>query len=319
MMNTMDETHELALAVDIGGSQFKVGLVNSNAEILCLEQHFWKELNPEGVVRDIKKAVHSLLAAHTGYRPSIIGATIPGLSDPVKGIWVEACFSGIKNLPFASLMEEEFSLPVRIENDVNACAIAERLFGCCKGVNDFIWITVSNGIGGSIFANGWLYSGSCGNAGEIGHVVVEEGPNARPCKCGLFGCAEMHASGLGLTKNYISLGGKRDINGEPPTAKTIADLARSGDKTAIAAYEMEGLYLGRAIGAAVNLLNPQKAVIGGGVSLSFDLFELSLMQTLDTHVYRNANPGLVVEPSALGYNAALLGAASLCFAKEQQK
>ena len=177
----------------------------------------------------------------------------------------------------------------------------------------FFWITVSNGIGGAVFINGSLYSGSCGNAGEIGHVVVEEGPNARPCKCGLSGCAEMHASGPALAKNYISLGGKLKIDGEPPTARSIAALAHSGDESAIKAFELEGLYLGRAIGAAINLLNPQKIVIGGGVSLAFDLFWPSLQKTLEAHVYRSANPGYTVEPTALGYNAGLLGAAALCF------
>ena len=310
----MARPHELALAIDIGGSKFMVGLADSRGEILCVERYPWTELSPEGLVRDIKGALHALLAAHAPHSPTIMGATIPGLADPERGLWVEASFSGIRNLPFASLMEAEFGLPVRLDNDGNACAAAERLFGCCKGVDHFVWVTVSNGIGGSIFANGRLYSGSAGNAGEIGHIVVEEGPNARPCKCGLSGCAEMHASGLGLAKNYLSLGGRPEIDGEAPSARSIAALARAGDKTALAAYELEGLYLGRAIGAAVNLLNPQKVVIGGGVSLSFDLFSPSLTRTLETHVYQNANPGFVVEPSPLGYNAALLGAAALCFA-----
>jgi glucokinase len=305
--------NELALAVDIGGSKFMVGLVSSSGEILCSEQHLWTELSPEGVVRDIKGAVHTLLGSNSRYHPTIMGATIPGLADPEKGLWIESSFSGIRDLAFASIMEAEFGLPVRLDNDGNACAMAELLFGCCKGVDHFIWMTVSNGIGGSIFANGSLYYGGRGNAGEIGHVIVEEGPYARPCKCGNSGCAEMHASGLALARNYLSIGGRREIEGEPPTAKTIDALARTGDEKAIKAYEMEGVYLGRAIGVAVNLLNPQKVVIGGGVSLGFDLFWPSLAKTLETHVYRNANPDFVVEPTALGYNAAFLGAAALCF------
>jgi len=292
-----------------------VGLVSFAGEILCMERYLWTELSPEGVVEDIKRAIRALLAAHPHYRPKMMGATIPGLADPERGLWVEASFSGIRELPFASIMEAELGLPVKIDNDGNACAKAERLFGCCKGADYFIWMTVSNGIGGAIFINGSLYSGSCGNAGEIGHVIVEEGPNARPCKCGHSGCAEMQASGLGIARNYLSLGGKPEIDGEPPNARTIDALARTGDKTAVEAYELEGLYLGRAIGAAVNLINPQKVIIGGGVSLGFDLFWPSLSKTLETHVYRNANPGLVVEPTALGYNAGLLGAAALCFSK----
>jgi glucokinase len=316
----------VALAVDMGGSKFITGLVDESGKILASEKHLWSEtaagksVSAEGLVENVKTACRALLAANPLYIPSVMGATIPGLADPEKGLWVEASFSGIRNLPFASIMEKEFDLPVRVENDVNACALAERSFGCCSGnppgppVDDFLWITVSNGIGGCVFANGKLYTGASGNAGEIGHVIVEEGPQARPCKAGHSGCAEMHASGRALAKNYLALGGEWFIDGEAPNAKAIDVLARKGDAAAIAAYEMEGLYLGRAIGAAVNLLSPQKVVIGGGVSLGFDLFKSSLEKSLGAHVYRNANPSLIVEPSPLGYNAALLGAAVLGFA-----
>ena len=281
----------LSLAVDMGGSKFMVGLVTAAGEVLCSERHLWSGFSSEVVVRDVKTAVHAFLAAHPQYRPVMMGLTIPGLADPEKGLWVEASFSGIRNLPFGRVMEEEFGLPVSLDNDARACATAERIFGCCRGVDHIIWVTVSNGIGGCIFAGGKPYFGGGGNAGEIGHVVVEEGPGARPCKCGLRGCAEMHASGLGLVKNYLSLGGRELIDNEAPNAKTIDALARGGDKTA-AAYDLEGLYLGRVIGAAVNLLNPRKVVIGGGVSLGFDLFWPSLERTLKTHVYGSANADL---------------------------
>jgi glucokinase len=304
----------ISIAVDMGGSKFIVALVDASGQVLCEKRHSWTTLTPEGVVVDVKAAVHALLKNHDQYKPALMGATIPGLADPEKGLWVESSFSGIRNLPFAKIMEDELGLPLSLDNDSRACAVAERMFGCCKGIDHFIWITVSNGIGGAVFAGGRLFYGGCGNAGEIGHVVVEEGIGARPCKCGLTGCAEMQASGRGLAKNYISLGGLQFIDGETPNAKTIDALARAGDSIAKQAYELEGVYLGRAIGAAVNLINPQKVVIGGGVSLGFDLFWPSLERTLASHVYRGANPVLSVEPTALGYNAALLGAAALSFA-----
>jgi glucokinase len=256
------------------------------------------------------------MLARPGPAPAFLGVTIPGLADPSRGLWVEASFSGIRDLPLVSILEKEFGLSVKIENDVNACALAERKFGCCGGpgyepVDDFLWITVSNGIGGAIFTGGKIYAGSAGNAGEIGHIIVEEGPNARPCGAGHRGCAEAHASGRGLAKNYLSLGGTWTIGGKEPDAKAIEALARRGDPAAMGAYELEGMYLGRVIGAAVNLLNPAKVIIGGGLSLAYDLFRASLEAALKTHVYQNANPQLRVEPSPLGYNAALLGAAAL--------
>jgi glucokinase len=310
------------LALDLGGSKFITALVNGEGTILASRRHLWNEgpaglaAGVEGLSTCIISAVRELLAAHPEPVPEAMGATIPGLADPLRGIWVESSFSGIRNIPFAAIMEKEFGLPVRIENDVNACALAERKFGCCggpgyEGVDDFLWVTVSNGIGGCVFAGGRVYSGASGNAGEIGHVIVEEGPNARPCKAGHWGCAEMHASGRGLAKNYLALGGNWTVDGKEPDAKSIDALARKGDAAALAAYELEGVYLGRAIGAAVNLLNPARVVIGGGVSLGYDLFKASLEKTLESHIYRNANPRLLVGPSPLGYHAALLGAAAL--------
>jgi glucokinase len=310
---------EIALAVDMGGSKFITALVKAGGTILASSKNLWSEnaagkaLSAEGLVADVKSASHALLAANPGYIPGVMGATIPGLADPEKGLWVEASFSGIRNLPFASIMEDEFHLPVRIDNDVNACAMAERAWGCAKAVGDFLWITVSNGIGGCVFAGGKPYAGAGGNAGEIGHIIVEEGPAARPCRAGHAGCAEMHASGPALARNYIELGGLPLIDGAAADAKSIAALARNGDKAALAAYDMEGLYLGRAIGAAVNILCPAKVIVGGGVSLDFDLFRPSLEKSLKAHMYENANPGLILEASPLGYNAALLGAAVLGF------
>jgi glucokinase len=310
-----------ALALDIGGSKFIAALVTEEGRILASEKRLWTVNaagaipGAESLVSDLKNAARDLLKANPQYRPGVMGATIPGLADPEKGLWVEASFSGIRNLSFASIMEDEFRLPVRIDNDVRACALAERVWGCCRNppIGDFIWVTVSNGIGGCVFMNGKPYRGGGGNAGEIGHIIVEEGPAARPCKAGHSGCAEMHASGRALALNYLCFGGQKTINGEEAGAKNIAALARKGDKAALAAYETEGVYLGRAIGAAVNLLSPAKVIIGGGVSLDFDLFQPSLAKSLKAHIYENANPSLAVESSPLGYNAGLLGAAALAF------
>ena len=104
---------QIALAIDIGGSKLMAGLVSSSGKVLCMEKLVWSELTPAGVIRDIKKAAHSLLDANPEYKPMIMGSTIPGLADPEKGIWVESSFSGIRNLPYASIMKEEFGLPVR--------------------------------------------------------------------------------------------------------------------------------------------------------------------------------------------------------------
>lgn len=114
--------------------------------------------------------------------------------------------------------------PAAIENDARACALAERMFGAGKDVDDFFYVTVSNGIGGALFLNGALYTGALGNAGEIGHCTAVE--NGRPCGCGKRGCLEAHAAGPAISKNYLELGGTPDEAGHTARRKKKLPPAR---------------------------------------------------------------------------------------------
>lgn len=302
------------LAIDIGGSKFVVGLVTPAGQVLAKARYEWTSLTAEAVLRDIVRSGRAVLEAHPEHRPHAVGATIPGLADPARGLWVEASFSGIRNLPIAAELGAAFGLPVSIDNDGQACALAERLFGACQDTGDFLYLTVSNGIGAAIFAGGRLYNGAGGAAGELGHCVVVEG--GRPCACGSRGCLEMHAAGPGIARNYAELGGGPAEDGTPANAALIAGRARAGEAAAVATYALEGEYLGRMLAIACNLLNPAKVILGGGVSLAYPLFAKSLEHTLHLGLYRGANPGLTVQPTALGYDGGLLGAAALCYAQD---
>lgn len=294
------------LALDLGGSKFIVGIVNEAGEILAKEHFHWKALTKEAVMESILEAVKSFQEIHKE-ECATIGVTIPGLADPEKGIWLEASFSMIRNLPIADLLTEAFHLPAYVDNDVNACAIAEKRFGCCKDTRDFAWITVSNGIGGALYLNNDIYYGAFGNAGEIGHFTVVE--NGRACNCGSSGCLEMHAAGPAILKNY------EEMTGEVKTAAQLAEMAKNGDKTALKVFELEGKYLGTAVAALANIINPKKVVFGGGVMESFDLVLPAMQEAYKKNVYYYANEGLEIEHTGLGYYAALLGAAAVAFRK----
>lgn len=301
---------DVILAIDIGGSKYMAGLVDGQGRILDAARYPWGNVTTgEAVLAHIRQAAQAMLDAHPGIKPRAIGATIPGLADPRTGMWVEASFSGVGDVAVGPALQAAFGAPAFIDNDGQACALAEKLYGACKDVKDFLYLTVSNGCGGAIFMGDLLYYGASGNAGEIGHVCVE--PQGRPCNCGARGCLEMHAAGPALVKNYLEVGGLPKLQGQAPNAKAIADLARGGDPAALETYRLEGVYLGRAIAAACNLLNPSKVIIGGGVSLAFDLFEASLWDTLRQYIYWNANQQLTIQPTALGYNGGLLGAAAV--------
>lgn len=301
------------LAVDMGGSKYIVGIVNENGEVLASEKYLWDELTQQGVHRSIVTASKALLEKYPQYPCVAAGATIPGLADPESGVWVEASFSGIRDYHIAEQFEADTGFRTFIDNDSRACLLAEKMFGAAKdpSITDFTYLTVSNGCGGALFVNGKVYRGGLGNAGEIGHCTVKE--NGRQCKCGSTGCLEIEASGRNIPLNYLELGGSETIDGEAPTAQSIDRLARKGDPVAIATYELEGRYIGKALAMVANIANPQLIVIGGGVSLGFDLFEAELKRTLAKEMYVGANRELKVVSTMLGYNGALIGAAALAF------
>lgn len=300
---------ETILAIDIGGSKYRVGLVNMQGNIIEVRRYAWGMLTAESVLSEIITSARELLNKYKDINPISIGVTIPGLADPISGRWVEANFSGISDVNIGPILHQEFGMPVYIDNDAQACALAEKVFGRGKNIKDFIYITVSNGVGGGIFVNDMLYYGSSGHAGEVGHVVVEE--NGRQCHCGSRGCLEMYAAGPAIVANYRALGGKERPNGNMLDAKYIAELAQQGHEIACKTFEMEGYYLGKVIGTLCNILNPRKVIIGGGVSLSFLLFEHAMWETARSFMYKTANQNLEIQPSKFGQDGGLLGATAV--------
>jgi len=306
------------LAIDIGGSQFRTAVATVSDAGLQFSPASQRLLASDCTKEKIFAMLEESIAesAPDGNYERI-GITIPGLADAAAGIWVYACFSGIRDVPIAKILSEKYGKPVFIDNDVNACALAERRFGICAGTKDFLWITVSNGIGGGLVLGGEVYAGHFGNAGEIGHVcVIEEG--GFRCGCGNYGCLEAEAAGPGIARRYAALMGKEffDLSAEhlateQLAAEQIAELARAGDETAKSVFDTTGRLIGKAASYAVNLLNLEKVVIGGGVSNSFDLLLPSMEASFREKVFRDANPSVVFEKTALGTNAGLAGAVAV--------
>lgn len=180
------------------------------------------------------------------------------------------------------------------------------MYGACKGINDFIWITVSNRVGRALVLNGKIYEGVYGGAGEIGHInVVKDGYR---CGCGNKGCLEAYAAGPAIIRRYRE---KSQNNSEEITAKEIAKSAKRGDKLCSDIYKETGLYLGKTISHVVNLLNPVKVILGGGISMDIDLFLPEINKVVEKMVFSDSNKKLSIEKTALSYDAALIGAATV--------
>lgn len=292
-------------AVDIGGSKLICGVLNTNGEILdTYRVDYPKDYTLQTVIDGIKEGYKNLKR----YDCSYCGVAVPGLCDPQKGMWLYSPFSGIENIDIGDMVSQITNLKTFCDNDVNISALAEKHFGVCRDVDDFLWVTVSNGIGGGLYLNGELYMGHSLNAGEIGHFIVEE-ENPRKCGCGNWGCLEAMASGASISAIY------KERTGNDITAKEIAELARQGEQLAKTVWSEAGAYIGKAVSYSINLLGLDTVVLGGGAAMGFDLLEESAQKAMDRFLFKRANPNVKLVHSSLGGFAALKGCAALVIEK----
>ena len=294
--------------VDIGGSKLICGALNLDGEILeTCRADYPKDYAINTILNYIKDGYQKL--KHHGFYAC--GIAVPGLCDYTTGKWLYSPFSGLGDIPITQIISEITSLHTVADNDVNISALAEKYFGVCKNVSDFLWVTVSNGIGGGLYLNDTLYRGQGLSAGEIGHFIVEE--NGRMCGCGSRGCLEAHASGASIVSIY------NETTNKNLTAKEIADLARNGDTDALAVWQDAGAHIGKAVSYAVNLLNINTVVLGGGAAEAFVLVEPSATKSLNENLFTKANPNVKILHSKPGQFAALMGCAALVLENEKEK
>ncbi len=292
---------ENIFSVDIGGSKLICGVLDANGNVLDMHRaEYPKEYSLDTVIALITEGYEKLDTSNCKW----CGVAIPGLANPQSGEWMYSPFSGIADVQIVKIISEITSLPTFCDNDVNISALAEKYFGICKQTEDFLWMTVSNGIGGGLFLNGKLYCGKNFTAGEIGHFIVEEN-SARLCGCGRCGCLEAMASGASISAIY------REKTGKSYSAKQIAENARNGDETANRVWYDAGYYIGKASAMAVNLLGIDTVVLGGGAAEAFDLLKVSAEKALGDFLFIRANPNVKIMHSSLGSYAALKGCAAL--------
>jgi glucokinase len=301
------------LSVDIGGSKLLTALADVSADgRVSFSGKVRRALGPghgkSEILAAVEEAVDETLLQACGKGEfDGVGVTIPGLADSRTGTWLYAPFSGIRDFPIADELRRLYGKPVYAENDVNACAWAEYLFGACRGINDFLWITVSNGIGGGLVLGGKIFPGHFGCAAEVGHLKVVDG--GALCGCGGHGCLEAEAAGPAIARRYA----ERTGTAPRPSALEVAEAARHGDVAAIEVYRQTGWLLGKGAALAANLLNPAAIIFGGGVAQSFDLFIEEIEKKFKSDIIMFANKDVQILKTQLGYEAGLFAAASLVY------
>lgn len=294
------------VGIDIGGTMIKYGLISLTGEILAsgeisteadkgVENLFNKLVT---IVESYsKEEILGIAVSGTGQIDGSIGKVVGG-NDIIPG-WIGT------NL--VERLENKFSLPAVLENDVNCAALGEKWLGAGRGENDFICITIGTGIGGGVVLNNEILRGDTCVAAEFGHIqIVKDGIQ---CLCGKKGCYERYASATALMRMAKEATGK-DMNG-----KEIFDLEKSGDPTMKKIISEWVDYFTDGLSTIAYIFNPSLIVIGGGVTKQGDYLLDKFNESLSSKLGPNFKKNLKLKFAELGNNAGMLGATYLLLKK----
>jgi len=312
------------IGVDLGGTNIKFGIVSENGKVLHKGMiSAQTNLGREAILDNINRAVERSLAFARKKRIKIkgIGVGSPGTVNLKTGKIEGSCpnIPQMVNVNLKRWLSKHFEFPIYVDNDANLMALAEFKFGAAKGYKDALCLTLGTGIGGGIILDGKLFHGSNFAGAEFGHMTIIY--NGRKCNCGGTGCLEMYASAPAIVKDTKRLLGKdrksiihKLTKGDLDrlTTKVIFQAERKGDILASYVINQACAYLGAGIASAVNLLNPQVVVIGGGVSKGCQSFIRRIEEEVKKRAFPSATKNLKVVKAKLGNDAGFIGAAILC-------
>ena len=316
--------NSLSIGIDLGGSKILGGVVDSAGTIIEIQRISTSDKNgtdqngidqngidPSGieVVHDIARLINEFSAR---YPISTAGVAIAGfLSPDRKFIGINPNIKKLENFPIHQHLVAATDLEIYIENDANAAAWGEYRFGAGIGADPMAMITVGTGIGGGIIIDGKLLIGASGKGNEIGHLpVVDQGEE---CGCGARGCLEQYGSGNALVRSLqrILLGNASGNTrwGDQIEGSEITAAALSGDSDALLAFDEIGRWLAVGIQAVSTMIDPEKIIIGGGVSEAGDLLLQAIVKARAESNPSNQLPEILI--GKLGNNAGLIGVSEL--------
>lgn len=286
---------KLLLGVDVGST--KIAVVLWSRVGVRLGSARWETLPAlEANLERIRSEARRLLEAQAGPLGAI-GISGGGPVDPRRGVILTIPnLRGWENVEIARRLSEELGAPARLENDANACALAEWRYGAGRGVGDLAFLTFSTGIGAGLILDGRLYRGHRFLAGEVGHQTIV--PGGEPCGCGRRGCLEAYASGAGIASRLAAL--RAADPSLPGTARELTERARDGDRFSAAFLKETARYLARGLASLIFLINPARIILGTIAVGAGDLVLEPLREELRELVWPSLLEGLEVVPAALG-------------------
>lgn len=311
----------MLLGVDIGGTKCAVCLGTDDGTII--EKIKFPTTDVKETIDNICKAATELknkAPAVSACGVSACGVSCGGPLDEEKGIIQSPPnLPGWDDIHIKDILEELLAIPCAVRNDANACAVAEWHFGNGKGTKNMIFMTFGTGLGAGVILNGKLYSGTNGFAGELGHIrLADDGPVGYG-KAGSFEgfCSGGGLSQLGMILAKEALENGTEVpwyNGTLPEVRKMAEAARNGEKTALRVFEICGTKLGRGLAIVIDLLNPEKIIIGSIFARCGDLLTKHMYKILEKEALPQALAKCEIVPPALGESIG--DAAALAVAKE---
>lgn len=310
------------VGVDLGGTTIKMAFINEIGHMIA-KWEINTNITDNGihVVYDIKKSIENKLIEFGCTKEKLIGVGIgaPGPINMETGVVYEAVNLFWENYPLKANLEKLLSLPVFVDNDANIAALGEMWNGAGKGAKDLICVTLGTGVGGGIITNGNIVHGINCAAGEIGHITsIPEG--GAICNCGKTGCLETIASATGIVRlalekinesNIESLLHKEYQSTNVMTAKMVFDAAKKNDPLSLEIIDYVTFHLGFALANLANSLNPEKIVIGGGVSKAGEFLIEKVVQHFQKFVFPRVFKSTIISLATLGNDAGVFGGAWL--------
>jgi glucokinase len=290
---------ELAIGLDVGGTKIAAGVVDGQGRIERRVERPTPTESQDELLATLDEIVEELLVEEV----AALGFGMPSTIDQRAGRVVSSVHVPVGDFDFRERMAERFSLPVGLDNDANAAAIAEWKVGAGHGSTHMIMLTLGTGVGGGLILDGKPYRGFVGAGAEIGHMVLEY--RGEPCSgnCNGHGHLEQVASGGAADR----AAGR--ILGPGMTGRELVGAAREGNEEAREAIAEIGRKLGAAIGSLVNIFDPEVVVIGGGFSQARDLFLEPALESMREEALPPGRDRVRVVPALLGPDAGLVGAA----------
>ncbi|MBS7132567.1 MULTISPECIES: ROK family protein [Clostridium] len=304
------------IGVDLGGTKISTAISTIEGNILANVVLPTKA--EEGEVAVLGRIIQSIDEVIVGSSTSIdeveaIGIGSPGPLDAKKGIIITTPNLPFKDYNLVQPLKEKYNIPVYLDNDANAAAIGEYMFGAGKGKESIIYFTVSTGVGGGAVLDGKVYRGHTSNALEIGHTTVD--PNGPRCNCGNLGCLEAMSSGTAIAKK-----GKEAVSTNVETSLKKYDTitsyevfkeAEAGDEVAKDIIDNALTYLGIGVANAIATFDPEMIIIGGGVSKAGDIVFDTVKKVVNKRCFKSMAESCEIVPAGLGSDAGVVGAVAL--------